>query len=72
MRCADCHTDIHTHVYWKNDKRIVVAKCIKCHDKKAVYQNSVHGKAVAAGNNDSAACHDCHNLHEIKPVGGPE
>jgi 5-methylcytosine-specific restriction endonuclease McrA len=30
----------------------------------------VHGKAVAAGNSDSAACHDCHNLHEIKPAGG--
>ncbi len=69
VRCADCHSDIHTHQHWKNDKRIAVAKCIKCHDHESVYRNSIHGKSVAAGNQDSAACHDCHNLHEIKPHG---
>jgi len=69
VSCAQCHTDIHSHRYWKKDKRIVVAKCIQCHDKESIYQNSIHGKAIAAGNMDSAACHDCHNLHEIKPVG---
>lgn len=69
VMCADCHTDIHTHNYWKNDKRIAVAKCVQCHDKESVYQKSVHGKAVAAGNMDSAACNDCHNLHDIKPLG---
>ncbi|GAB7025040.1 cytochrome c3 family protein [Geotalea toluenoxydans] len=72
VKCADCHTDIHTHTYWKKDKRIVVAKCIQCHEKQAVFQQSVHGKAVAAGNQDSAACHDCHNLHDIKPLGDPK
>jgi cytochrome b subunit of formate dehydrogenase len=69
IKCADCHTDIHSHTYWKKDKRTVVAKCIQCHDKESVYRQSIHGKAVAAGNKDSAACNDCHNLHEIKPVG---
>ncbi|MEI6212808.1 MAG: cytochrome c3 family protein [Desulfuromonadales bacterium] len=69
VMCAQCHTDIHTHNYWKNDKRIVVAKCIQCHDKESVYRKSVHGKAVAAGSLDSAACHDCHNLHDIQPLG---
>ncbi len=69
VTCASCHTDIHTHNYWKNDKRIAVAKCVQCHDKEAVYQKSVHGKSVAGGNMDSAACHDCHNLHEIKALG---
>ncbi len=70
IKCANCHTDIHVHTYWKNDKRKVVAKCIQCHDKESVYRKSVHGKAVAAGNVDAAACHDCHNLHDIKPAGG--
>jgi hypothetical protein len=69
VMCANCHTDIHTHTYWKNDKRIAVAKCIQCHDKEAVYQKSIHGKGVAAGNMDSAACHDCHNLHSIQKLG---
>ncbi len=72
VRCANCHTDIHTHTPWKKDKRKVVAKCIQCHDSEAVYRNSVHGKAVAAGNQDSAACNDCHNLHEIKALGDPK
>ncbi len=69
VSCADCHTDVHTHQYWKGDKKIVIAKCIQCHDKEAGYRNSVHGKAVARGVQDSAACHDCHNLHDIKAVG---
>ncbi len=69
IMCASCHTDIHTHRYWKNDKRIVVAKCIQCHDDEAIYRKSVHGQATAAGNQDSAACHDCHNLHDIKVLG---
>ena len=69
VKCADCHTDIHTHKYWKRDKKVAVAKCIQCHDKEAIYRNSVHGKGVAGGNQDSAACHDCHNLHDIKPIG---
>jgi predicted CXXCH cytochrome family protein len=72
VMCADCHTDIHTHRYWKGDKRIVVAKCVQCHDQQSVYRNSIHGKAVAAGNQDSAACNDCHNLHEIKALGDPK
>ncbi len=70
VTCAQCHTDIHTHNYWKNDKRIAVAKCVQCHDKEAVYRSSIHGKGVAAGNMDSAACHDCHNLHAIDKLGG--
>ncbi len=70
VTCAQCHTDIHTHNYWKNDKRIAVAKCVQCHDKEAVYRKSVHGKGVAAGNMDSAACHDCHNLHAIDKLAG--
>ncbi len=71
VQCADCHTDIHTHRYWKKDKRIVVAKCIQCHDHEAIYRQSIHGKTVATGNQDSAACNDCHNLHDIKALGDP-
>jgi predicted CXXCH cytochrome family protein len=69
VKCADCHTDIHTHTYWKKDKRKVIAKCIQCHDKEASFRQSIHGKSVMAGNQDSAACNDCHNLHDIKALG---
>ncbi|WP_432821783.1 cytochrome C [Trichloromonas sp.] len=69
VSCSDCHSDVHTHSYWKGDKKKVVEKCTGCHDDHTDYLDSVHGKGVMAGNPDSAACHDCHNLHEIKPVG---
>jgi cytochrome b subunit of formate dehydrogenase len=67
--CADCHTDIHFHTYWKGDKTKVVEKCLQCHDNVGIYEKSAHSKALFAGNQDSAACNDCHGLHEIKPLG---
>ena len=39
--------------YWKNDKRIVVAKCQSVPRQGSVLPKSVHGKAVMAGNQDS-------------------
>jgi cytochrome b subunit of formate dehydrogenase len=70
--CPDCHSQIHTTAYWKNDKEKVVETCAQCHDVEEEYANSVHGQAVIAGNQDSAACNDCHNLHEIKALGDPD
>ena len=70
VKCADCHADVHKHTAWNKDKTKVVEKCSGCHDT-STYQDSIHGKAVADGNPDSAACHDCHNLHEVKPLGDP-
>lgn len=72
VTCANCHNDIHIVKPWKGDKRKVVATCLRCHDKEKVYLQSIHGKAVAAGNMDSAACNDCHGLHAIKPLGDPK
>ncbi|GAB4258587.1 cytochrome C [Deferrisoma sp.] len=70
IRCADCHSDVHSLTKWEGDKNRVVAVCSVCHDAEG-YQESVHGKAVAAGNRDSAACHDCHGLHRIEELGDP-
>jgi cytochrome b subunit of formate dehydrogenase len=70
ISCADCHSDIHTLTYWKNDKRKVAAKCQSCHDKQVSdFEKSSHGKSVMAGNQDSPTCTDCHGLHAIKQVG---
>ncbi|MEJ2201825.1 MAG: cytochrome c3 family protein [Desulfuromonadaceae bacterium] len=71
IKCADCHSDIHMLTPWQGDKRKVVNKCIECHDSHEDYLESSHGKAVFAGNPDSAACNDCHNLHEVKALGDP-
>ncbi|TSK07187.1 MAG: cytochrome C [Geobacter sp.] len=69
--CAQCHTDMHSHTYWNKDKRRVIVKCTQCHKDERGFSQSVHGKGVIAGNQDSAACNDCHNLHEIKALGDP-
>jgi cytochrome b subunit of formate dehydrogenase/5-methylcytosine-specific restriction endonuclease McrA len=36
------------------------------------YEQSVHGKAVAAGSRKAAVCTDCHGTHEILMAGDPE
>jgi cytochrome b subunit of formate dehydrogenase len=70
VKCADCHSDVHAIQKWEGSKKSVVDKCIGCHDGEA-YLGSVHGKAVLAGNNDSASCADCHGLHRVENVGDP-
>jgi cytochrome b subunit of formate dehydrogenase len=70
IECSACHYDVHTHTYWEGNKTLVVEKCSTCHDAES-YSHSIHGQAVALGNADSAACHDCHNLHAVQPVGEP-
>jgi cytochrome b subunit of formate dehydrogenase len=59
--------------------------CGTCHGQKFVmessghsaapfysYQESVHGKAVAAGSDKAAVCTDCHGAHEILNAANPK
>ncbi len=65
-----CHTEIHSQSAWNGDKRIATQKCAECHDDAhEAFHDSVHGQALRDGNMDSAACLDCHNLHEVKAIG---
>ena len=73
IKCADCHSDAHAIMKWDGNKKSIVDKCLGCHDGDA-YLGSVHGRAVMAGNEDSAVCTDCHgtkNVHRIEPLGEP-
>jgi formate dehydrogenase gamma subunit len=58
----------------------IAKTCGVCHGEKFVmensglsarpflsYQESVHGRAVAAGNERAAVCTDCHGSHDIRP-----
>ena len=60
----------------------IPATCGTCHSQKFVmeagglssqpftsYQESVHGRAVAAGSDKAAVCTDCHGSHEILTAG---
>jgi len=71
VKCQDCHTNIHEITPWRGDKAAVIQKCTMCHDNDG-YSESVHGKAVLAGNRDSAVCSDCHGLHNTPILSGDE
>ena len=74
--CSDCHgahdsrlaSDPASHI----NRRNVAGTCGKCHEQIArEYENSIHGKAVALGIEDSPTCNDCHNEHLIKHPADP-
>jgi cytochrome b subunit of formate dehydrogenase len=63
----------------------IPSTCGTCHGQKFVmaasghsnqqflsYQESVHGRAVAAGSEKAAVCTDCHGTHEILPANDPK
>ncbi|HEX3320544.1 MAG TPA: cytochrome b/b6 domain-containing protein [Terriglobales bacterium] len=63
----------------------LAATCGTCHGQKFVmeasghsaqpylsYQESVHGRAVAAGSEKAAVCTDCHGSHEILQASDPK
>jgi cytochrome b subunit of formate dehydrogenase len=65
FRCTDCHRGIHALKRVDSDfKRAVIKQCTECHDPDE-YVAFGHGEAVLKGNRDSAACSDCHGLHDI-------
>jgi hypothetical protein len=71
IACADCHANItnfpHPQVTASSPRDFsleMYPTCQKCHAEQ--YQkvlDSVHQKAIAAGNNNAAVCTDCHNPH---------
>jgi formate dehydrogenase gamma subunit len=81
--CEKCHGNIHEILPASDPKsrsaKINVPKmCGECHSQSIpgvsgkpalAYQESVHGKLVAAGNEKAAVCSDCHDAHDIKPAG---
>ena len=63
----------------------IPATCGSCHGQRFVmaasghsaqlfvsYQESVHGKAIAAGSEKAAVCTDCHGTHEILAAADPK
>jgi cytochrome b subunit of formate dehydrogenase len=66
FRCSDCHRNIHSFkAVLKNKKAAVIEKCTECHGNDE-YAASGHGEAVLKGNQDAAACSDCHGLHSTQ------
>jgi len=74
--CTDCHG---THeILDARDSKSPIFKfnvpltCGKCHNTiSAEFQQSIHGQAIAQGNWQAPVCTDCHGIHSIKAVNGP-
>jgi len=63
--CVDCHTDVHVRMKDAGaSKAAVINRCALCHETE-MYAFLGHGNAVLQGNEDAAACSDCHGLHDI-------
>jgi len=74
--CTDCHgahailpaNDAKSPIYKFN----VPATCGKCHtDIDNTFMQSIHGAALARGNQMAPACTDCHGIHSIKSHSDP-
>lgn len=74
IACVDCHTNIttfpHPEVTASSPRDFsleMYPTCQRCHSEQ--YQktlDSVHQRALAAGNSNAAVCTDCHNPHTQK------
>ena len=69
--CTDCHgtheilpaNNQHSPIYKFN----VPATCGKCHvDIDNTFMQSIHGQAIARGNQLAPVCTDCHGIHSIQ------
>ncbi len=78
--CVQCHTDIsgypHDPITAATRREFVFqryyASCAQCHvDMYRTTLDSVHQRALAAGNVEAAVCTDCHGSHDIGPPDEP-
>jgi cytochrome b subunit of formate dehydrogenase len=75
--CTDCHS---AHPTQRGGNLLSLVShahlpetCGKCHqDVLKIYRQSIHGRAVAAGEAEAAVCTDCHGEHNILAPGNPE
>jgi len=71
LDCVTCHTDIKTFPHPERNaeslrevKLKYYTSCKECHEEQFnLTLDSVHQRALAAGNNNAAVCSDCHNPH---------
>ncbi len=77
--CQVCHTDIsgypHPELTAQTLREFQLQRyrsCTTCHQSYyEATQDSVHAKALAAGNENAAVCTDCHGAHNIQTPGEP-
>ncbi|HEY0592981.1 MAG TPA: cytochrome b/b6 domain-containing protein [Thermoanaerobaculia bacterium] len=70
LSCTDCHGDI---AEYPHPEKVAKVACQGCHpDAVTAHEESIHGKARAAGIPGAPECGSCHgNAHEILPGSDP-
>jgi thiosulfate reductase cytochrome b subunit len=65
--CTTCHPSHQIDVPTAPEFRLKADRmCGKCHEKQLEgYRDTFHGKAMALGRSEVAACYDCHGHHDI-------
>ncbi len=71
--CTDCHTSHEIITHDKVAFKLASGdRCGKCHEERIKhYRETFHGKALALGRAQVAACYDCHGHHDIVPISDP-
>lgn len=77
--CVQCHTDIRDYPHRpltaqsrRDVSLLYYQNCARCHqDKYQATLDSVHQKALAAGNKEAAICTDCHGYHDVSKPDEP-
>lgn len=60
--CGVCH----------QDQGVAALRGIPISNLIESFEKSVHGKALLAGNENSATCTSCHESHQLRPLNDPE
>ncbi len=70
--CIGCHVDL-KDAEFPHEEDLQSAKCGGCHqNEQEEHAKSLHGKALARGDNLAPTCKTCHGSHDILPVSDPK
>ncbi len=68
LDCIFCHQDLDGFEDWPHEENLEPVACDMCHDDiAAIYEESLHGQAVKAGEELAPRCWDCHTGHNVLP-----
>ncbi|HTY37835.1 MAG TPA: hypothetical protein VMH23_12030 [Bacteroidota bacterium] len=71
LKCIACHEDL-AGKDLPHDPGVKPVRCGTCHaSEEALHSKSLHGKAVARGDQLAPKCKDCHGNHNILPAKDP-
>ena len=70
--CTACHQDVELNADFEHETPVEAVDCAGCHEDVAELQAaSVHGVALAAGDEHAPQCWDCHGSHYMRKASDP-